>query len=326
MNNSPYRSLFWPIVLIGVGLVWFLVNINIIPAINALALLNLWPLLLIALGLDLIFGRRSPVIGLLIGIGTLGVAVAILLAAPNLVPTGQYVTEMFKEPLGAATSASVRIDGASQPVTIRALNDSDLLFDASIGHTGSMDFQVSGTAERQIRLSHRGGINQPFSFTIPAMLKWDIGLNPKVPVALTYNGASGSSDLNLGGLQLTSLDVDGGSGSLHLALPAAAKPYAAVYKGGSGSLRMDLPADTDLNVRLSGGSGSLSLQLPGNAPVRIEVKDNDSGSFSAPGWTTRLSGKSSEDQGVWESANYSSAAHKLSITVENLGSGSISIH
>lgn len=325
MTGSPYRSLFWPIVLISVGLVWFLANINVLPAMNALALLNLWPLLLIALGLDLIFGRRSPIVGLLIGLGTVGAAVAILLAVPNLAPSVQTRTEQFNQPVGQSTSASVQIEGASQPVTIRALNDSANLFEGSIGHSGVMDFLVSGADEKQISLRQRGGMNEPFSFTIPEMLKWDIGLNSIVPVALSYHGASGSARLNLTGLQLTGLNVEGGSGSLDISLPAAAKSYPVTYTGRSGSLSMDLPADTDLNVRLRGGSGSLSLRLPANAPLRIEVKENGSGSFSAPAWAARLSGKSGEDQGVWESANYSGAAHKILIIVEKMGSGSVSI-
>jgi len=327
MKNSSYRSLFWPIVLIGVGLVWFLVNINAIPALNARGLLNLWPLLLIALGLDLIFGRKSPLVGLLIGLATVGAAVAILVAAPNLVPASQNITEQFNEAVGPATSASVRIDGASQPVNIRALSDSANLFEGSIGHMGVMDFQVTGTTEKQITLRHRGGINVPFSFTFPMEdLRWNIGLNPKVPLALTYDGASGSSDLNLTGLQLTSLTVEGGSGSFNISLPSSSKAYTTVYHGSSGSLSMKLPADTDLTLRLDAGSGSLSLDLPSNAPVRIEVKDNGSGSFSAPGWTTRLSGRSNDDQGVWESSGYSSAARKILIVVEDFGSGSISVH
>ena len=70
MSSRPrYRSFFWPMILIGVGLVWFLANINVIPNFNPLALFNLWPLLLIAIGLDLLFGRKSALVGLLIGLG-----------------------------------------------------------------------------------------------------------------------------------------------------------------------------------------------------------------------------------------------------------------
>lgn len=327
MSQRSYRSLFWPIILISVGLIWFLANINAIPAFNPLALLTLWPLLLIALGLDLIFGRKSRVVGVLIGLATVGAAIVIMIAAPNLGPSYQSTIEQFNEPVGSVTSAAVSIDAASQPVTIRALNDSANLFEGVIGHSGIMDFKVTGTTEKQITLRHHDGSNEWLLFRIPTEnLRWDIGLNPKVPIALTFRGASGSNQIDLSGLQLTSLNVEGGSGSFDIQLPTSSKAYTTEYNGASGSLSMDLPANTDLTLRLQGKSGSLSLSLPANAAVRIEVKSRGSGSLSAPGGAARLSGKSNEDKGVWESAGYSSAAHKILIVVEKMGSGSISIH
>lgn len=332
MENRPYRSLFWPIILITIGLVWFLGNINVIPNFNPLSLLNLWPLLLIALGLDLIIGRRSPLFGLLIGLATVAGAVAILMAAPNLgwnlgmVDTNQYLTERFTAPVGNATAATIEIHTSSQPVKIRALNDSANLFDGEIGHSGTMGFEVSGDTHKQILLKRTAGINVGIMNFPPANLRWDIGLNPKVPVALIYDGSSGSNDLDLAGLQLDSLVIDGSSGSYTITLPSSSKAYSVKYDGASGSMSMALPEDTNLTVRLQGGSGSLDLSLPGKAAVRLEVEDNGSGSLGTGGGLTRISGKSNEDKGVWETNGYSSADYKILIIVEEMGSGSISIH
>ena len=67
MENKGYRSLFWPLVLIGVGVIWLLGNLGVISWTNLTVLFRLWPLLLIAIGLDLLIGRQSPAIGALIG-------------------------------------------------------------------------------------------------------------------------------------------------------------------------------------------------------------------------------------------------------------------
>lgn len=326
MQTTSYRSLFWPMLLIGVGLIWFLGNMNVIQNFNPVALLSLWPLLLIALGVDLLVGRKSPWVGLLIGLLTIGAAVAILLAAPALVPAGAFTSERFTEPLGEARSAAVRIETASQPVNLHALTDSSDLVDARLDHTGTILFQASGTAEKQVTLRHDGGPNEWFGLSSGLLNpRWDIGLSPRLPLALEVHGASGSLKLELAGLQLSSLKLDGGSGSLDVTLPVGEKAYTVDYQGASGSLSMGLPANTDLSVRLDGGSGSLTLSLPANAPVRIEVNDNGSGSFNAPAWAARLSGKNNEDKGVWESSGYASAAHKILIVVSDVGSGSITI-
>ena len=313
-------------ILIGVGLVWFLANINVIPNFNPLALLNLWPLLLIALGLDLLIGRRSAVIGLLIGLGTVGAAILIMVAAPTLTSGPQLTTDRFTEPLGSTTSATIEINAASQPVTLHGLSDSANLFEGVIMHTGTMDFAVSGGADRHITLRNRGDGGFNFMTFATPSAKWDIGLNTKVPVALTYDGASGSNRLDLTGVQLTSLKVDGGSGSSDIILPAAEKAYSVEYKGGSGSLSLRLLPNADVTIQLDGGSGSLDLALPANAALHVEIKDNGSGSVSVGGGAARLSGKSNEDVGTWETPGFASAPHKITVVVNNVGSGSVSIH
>ncbi len=324
MSSQPrYRSLFWPMILIGVGLIWFLANINIIPNFNPLTLINLWPLVLIALGLDLLFGRKSPLIGLLIGLGTIGAGVVILLAAPNLGGNAQAVTDLYTEPLAGVTSAVVDIHSSSEPVNIHSLNNSANLFEGMIIHTGVIDFQSSGSSEKHITLSKRNpDIN--FFFGVPNFnLRWDIGLNPAVPIQLNVDSGSGSVQMNLADLQLSELNVDGGSGSLTIDLPVSTTAYAVDYQGGSGSLSMAIPAGSDVTVTLDGGSGSLTLRLPANAAVRLDVRDRGSGSVNMPAALLRKSG--SGETGTWETNDYASAAHKITIIGADLGSGSLNI-
>jgi hypothetical protein len=71
-NNRNKRSLFWPVVLIGVGIVWMLYNLDLISNVNLSAAIQLWPLLLIGIGMDLLFGRRFPIVSALIGLVVVG--------------------------------------------------------------------------------------------------------------------------------------------------------------------------------------------------------------------------------------------------------------
>ena len=73
---------FWPVVFIGVGALWLLVAMNILPSTQALALLNLWPILLIVAGIDLMIGRRFPVINLALGLATVGALFFFAFAGP----------------------------------------------------------------------------------------------------------------------------------------------------------------------------------------------------------------------------------------------------
>src|SRR5260221_14711850 len=52
-------SLLWPLVLIGLGALLLLQTVGWLPASLWAALVQLWPLLLIVVGLDLLVGRHS---------------------------------------------------------------------------------------------------------------------------------------------------------------------------------------------------------------------------------------------------------------------------
>ena len=151
--ESPrQRSLFWPVILIGIGVILLLANLNIITTASLAALAALWPLLLVALGLEILFGRRSTLASGLIALLMVGAVIFILVAGPKVglnLPTAQVMEEQFSEPLGQARRADVLIDISSDPVTIDALSGSGDLIQAAITHTGEMEFTASGSSERR---------------------------------------------------------------------------------------------------------------------------------------------------------------------------------
>lgn len=325
---NRYRSLFWPMVLIGVGLIALLSNLGVIPPANINLVLSLWPLILIVIGLDLLFGRQSPAVGGLIGLLAIAGVLVVLIAGPAMglkAPGGDFKQEHFSEPVGQATSASYNISTASQPVRVYALSGSGQLIDANIGHYGIIDFSASGTTDKVVNLEHRGTGTLTFDLG-NSQARWDIGLSPEVPAALNLNTGSGSTQLDLNGLKLTDLHLDSGSGSINGTLPTADKAYTANIKSGSGSVNLTLPANTDLTLSTDSGSGSVSLRLPAGAAARVEVTDNGSGSVNISHSLQQISGSGdNHDQGTWETSGYASAARKILIRVTGLGSGSLNI-
>ena len=111
-KDFRYRSLFWPILLIGVGAFWLLANLDILPDVNFRFLLRLWPVALIAFGLDVLFARKSPLLGALIGVGAVALVIALVFFAPDLgiETSGELKTLEFSEPLGGADEARVVLD------------------------------------------------------------------------------------------------------------------------------------------------------------------------------------------------------------------------
>src|SRR6185295_12331121 len=79
MSFDRRPGLFWPLILIGLGALLLLQNLGYLPAGLWPALAQLWPVIFILLGLDMLIGRRSSagaaavlVLGALVVIAALG--------------------------------------------------------------------------------------------------------------------------------------------------------------------------------------------------------------------------------------------------------------
>ncbi|HEY43923.1 MAG TPA: hypothetical protein G4O11_08075 [Anaerolineae bacterium] len=308
-QGYQYRSLFWPILLIGVGVVWLLGNLGYISTPSLRMLLRLWPLILIVIGLDIIFGRRSPVIGGLIGLGAVALIIALLFLAPNLglETGGELKTLTFSEPLGSATSARITLDLERYPTTVEALSASDLLIEAELDTLTDVRFSARGAGEKTVSIEPVTGSGFDFDWfdLVGADARWEIGLSPDVPIDLAIDVGSGSATLDLMYLEITELEINGGSGSTDLFLPESSSQYTA---------------------NIDGGSGSINIDVPGDVGVRVVIRDRGSGSVSVPS-SYRLvddMGDNDGDTGIWETDGYSSAAHRVEITFEP-GSGSFNL-
>ena len=348
-GRRGYRSLFWPLVLIGIGVVALLGTMGVLSRANFVVLFRLWPVLLILVGLDVVFGRRSPAIGALLGVGAVALIVGLMLVGPSL-GWGEDLdvkTDRFSERIGEATSARVSLNLSSGPTEITALSDSDDLIDAELNYTGEIEFEARGDRDKTISLSERDADVFFFFdwFADDDELRWDIGLSPQVPLDLAVDAGSGSLELDLRALQLTGLNVDVGSGSVDGSLPAVERRYDARVDGGSGACRLDIAdgadvgleidvgsgsidvetgADADLTVRADGGSGELTIDVPEDAAVRLDVREGGSGSVRVPSRFERTR-RGDDDEGTWETPGYDSADHKIEIVIEDLGSGSVQV-
>ncbi len=362
-GRHGYRSLFWPIILIGAGIVWLLFNLGIIPPEGFSVLFRLWPLILIVIGLDIIFGRQSAVLGALIGLAAVAVMVAAMIVGPSRgwagparffgVPvtlgSAEVVTDQIAEPLGEAVSAEIRLDLSQWPARVYPLSGSVNLIEAEIVRFANQPpiLDVSGTRNRSLRLGVRDGFNFIGLDFVSQTREWSIGLSPAVPINLTVDVSSGRAVLDLNGLNLTALTINGGSGRTELTLPGAGRPYSAYIDVSSGSFQIDIPTGAQVDIEVDGGSGSLDMAIaevasvnasidggsgsitfdvPDQAAVRVIVLDSGSGSVNLSGLRqVDNGGDNDDDTGTWETAGFSNSPNPIILIFEDLGSGSVTV-
>ncbi len=308
---SRPRSVFWPIVIIGLGVLLLLSNMGLFPTSAWAVLWRFWPVALIALGIDVIFGRRTvggAVAGGVLVLLLLGMAIGLAFFAdqiPFLVELTQPAKLQYKtleHPLGDLETAKVSIDWTSAPGYLSALEDSTNLIEASVAYRGNLSFKVAGQGRHADVLldSYVQGVSSSIFNFNDGDSRWDVKLSPKVSLDLWSDVGAGSCDLDL-----TGLDVE------HLEL-----------KGGSGSSRLTLPETGNFAGEIEGGSGSMTLILPEGVGLRVDLTDG-SGSFNPDDRFRLVSGEADED-GVWETENFEKADYKIALEIDQ-GSGSLSI-
>ncbi len=350
-DGYRYRSLFWPVVLIGVGTIWLLANLNVIPAGGLWILARFWPLLLIWIGLDILFGHRSPLLGAAIGVLAVGVAVLLVVGGPSwgwnsVGAGGELRTERFIQQKGSATTAEVVLDLSHAPTNIRQAAEPATLIDATISHRGQVDFTVSGDVKKRVNLSYTGTGGGWFWNWGPVGgdETWDIALGGGVPTDLVLDLSSGRTQGDLTGVRLQSLTVKASSGSVELRLPPSnGRPYPVMWDASSGSARVDvsdgaalemgvdmssgsytlnLGRDVDAAITINGSSGRFSVDVPDGAALRLEVRDSSSGSVKVPSGMVEVQ-RGRDDEGVWQTPGFDGAQHQIVVVVEQMSSGSI---
>jgi hypothetical protein len=323
------------LILIGVGLVWLLSNLGILQPASIGVLFRLWPLILIVIGLDILFGRRSPRMGTLIGVGAVILIICLMLVGPSLgwVKSAEVKEANYTEAVGDTTSAHVSLNLSVAETTVKALSDDTKnLFEANLRYVGDLTYDVSGTSDKTITLREQNQSNNSVNFwdwnfwNSDQNLRWDIGLSKDVPVDLEVNAGVSSGTLDLKDLQLTGLHIISGVGSINLSLPGTPEVYNVDISGGTGSTNVTLEEGAAINLKIGGGVGSVTVDVPDGAAVRLDASTGV-GSVNVPSEFVRVEGSGENvvgENGVWETSGYDTADRKINITYDG-GVGSFTV-
>lgn len=120
----------------------------------------------------------------------------------------------------------------------------------------------------EMQYSTAGGIGelrvqQPSHRTHMGNMKyeWDLRLSDLVPLDIHVNFGAGQAQLDLGSLDLRSVQLDMGVGKLEMDLRGNPKhDYNVRVSGGVGEATIRLPANIGIDARASGGIGDISVR------------------------------------------------------------------
>jgi hypothetical protein len=269
-------SLVGPTLLIGLGLVLLLNNLGYL-AWSIWDVLQLWPVLLIAAGLELLLGQRSIW-------GSLAAALLVLL----LIVGGVVLIEQvgidrgrgelveIAHPADGVESLILDLNPAVVDLRIEPLDDSGNLVEGTVQMRAfeTLDQRFTGGTRARLALGSdtRGGVRQVGMGRGP---EWHLRVNPEVLTEITTDFGVGSADLLLTDLTVDEARVDFGVGQVDIALSGGTSSDI-VIDGGIGTIRVIVPRS--LGVRIIADAALVSRTVPGRYSREGEM-------YTSPNWS-----------------------------------------
>lgn len=295
-----YRSLFWPMIFIGVGTAWILYNAGIFTGEHLSVIFKLWPLLLVAIGLDLLFGRTSPSRGATIGLAFVGFILALMYVGPslNLGSNVEYQHWTYDIPLEDLDHLTLKLEAGIDTVNISPLEDSNNIVESDIWYLGELDVDTLSQEGEALMSIKQEGVSLPFGITAndQGNRGWDIGVHPSASLAIDFEGGIGETTMDLSPFNLTSVELNLGVGALDITLPAPRQSYTVDINGSVGETVIDVPEDIALQVVVSTSIGS--VDLPSHL-IQISGDDHFVG-----------------EEGTWQTQGFEQAEHTVTITFD----------
>ena len=273
-NASPLGA----VLLIFVGGVLLLNAFDVLDWSIWWSIVRLWPLLIVAAGLELLLGRWR-LGALLATILVMALAAGSLwLLSTGVIATGME-TAQISQPLGDATRADVSIDPVVGELRLKAAPEAANLVEGEIRHGTNEDIQESFSQEGDTatyNLSTGSGSWGTFPGGWDQSRAWELSLSPGASLALSADMAVGDSALDLTGLTLDDLNAEMGVGRLKVTLPATGQ-FAAKLSQGVGVVEIVIPEG--MAVRIQTDTAMAGRQMPDDL-----VKDEEV--YSSPGYAT----------------------------------------
>ncbi|HZP95857.1 MAG TPA: DUF5668 domain-containing protein [Candidatus Limnocylindria bacterium] len=249
---TPRRGLFWPVLLIAIGLVFLLANFGLIGPVSALALISLWPLLLILAGIDIAVGRRRPLAALAIDVAVIAAGLALVAAQPVyprwLVSGGTSGPgqSQVTVPRGAAQSLTLHLSGGAGSFTVSG-GASDLVEVAS--DQPQLAARTAGVDRVDVRIdqSDHGG---RFGPTIPVHV--DAKIANDVATSLDVSAGAGDFVVDLRDTRISDARVNVGVASLRLVLPKGSGDVPITVSAGASSVIIEIPDGVEARVNTGG--------------------------------------------------------------------------
>jgi hypothetical protein len=277
--DSIYKreGLVAPTFLIGIGVIFLLANLGYLSVNIWQMVLTLWPILLIAIGFDILIGRRSvwaAIAGMILILVIL--AGSLWLFGVSASQASSVQGETIQQSLDGATRAEVKIEPAAGDIQIGATSLDGILIEGSVPTKSSQNIESSYTVSGGVGtyLLRETGSRSFLPGQKPGQMDWNLDLTDAVPLDLTLQLGAGNLQADLSTLDLDNLSVNTAVGNSEVILPAQ-DGLVAEIEGAIGQFEVTVP--DGVGVQLQADTALVTLQVP---PDFVRVGE----AYQSPGY------------------------------------------
>ncbi len=270
-THGRRSSLIGPIILVSAGILFLLNNLGLLSWDVWPALLRVWPILLIGIGLELLIGQRSTVGSLLIVVILLGaLSAAIWPFIGRSMANEEATVEEISQLLDGAQRADVDIqmgvgDLSLSPFPVGQDDDVERLIEGQVAiRSGARITQETHRSGDTLYYALRSGGMEgwlPWRSGKSSLtdLHWDLQLNREIPIKMQLNTGVGRAVVDLGRMNIVSLRAVAGVGETILTLPRQGNLDARIETG-VGRVTIIVPQGMAARITLHRGLGDIDVK------------------------------------------------------------------
>jgi hypothetical protein len=241
----------FPLILIGLGIVFLLANGGFVDGGAWMRLAALWPVALVMIGADLLLRDRSTAAVLIVEVLVIAASIVYAVAGPGtVVPIGTNSTTVGRE---GAKSLALNLNYGAGALTLHG------------GATALVEVQSTRSDARVQDVRHDGTAafvtispTQNDTFLFGPDRRWDVAVPSDTPLTLTMNVGAGDFDLDLRDVQLRGARISNGASQLVVRLPQATGDIPVTIETGASSVTFQIPDGVAYRVRTSGGLNTVN--------------------------------------------------------------------
>jgi hypothetical protein len=234
------------------GVLFLLNNFGMLDRSVWSQLWRLWPLIPIAIGAEMLLGRRNRMLSPLIMLGVLAAGVVFVLASGGFQGMSMPMSKTVAVPSKGANSAHLSVQFTAGRLNISSMDpDGADLVRGTLEYTEKQREPLINIKREENAASIFINENNPPTYERDSRMDWTLLLGQQTPFSLTLVADGAESNLNLSDLNISSMDLTLRGNDTTVRFPSSTQSTMATITVETAGLDLIIPSEVEARIEIS---------------------------------------------------------------------------